>query len=197
MISPELRDAATSIVDDIDRFIKWFNDDWRPGTLPARLSFSPELELAFGVENGPARTRELALTVPVASVLFILTAVTDPLFVPAIGMKGVAFRLLATPLFVVRSGPDPRTGTDKHLAGASGHPRGDRPFDDPGVDRGHIPILPGALFIRHDMSCPRLCQHDLSAAVQLRLRHDGDLLRRPVRFHLLPASHCPLVWASL
>jgi diguanylate cyclase (GGDEF)-like protein len=85
----------------IDDEIKRHTSPWRSNWHSAILSFVPAIEKEF--ENGTraARARELRFSVALGLILFLLTTITDFVFVPDLRLNAFLMRLIVAPFFLL------------------------------------------------------------------------------------------------
>lgn len=91
---PEGLASTPALYGLIEQAIKRYTKDWRLFPTPVGLKFPEELEAVYEVETRMGRIRELRFTLTAAAVFQILTAVSDPLFIPDLHLQGLWLRLL-------------------------------------------------------------------------------------------------------
>ena len=94
MTFPEGLASTPALYGAIEQTIKHFTKDWRLFPSPVALRFPEELEAVYEAETRMGRIRELRFTLTAAAVFQILTAVSDPLFIPDLHLQGLWLRLL-------------------------------------------------------------------------------------------------------
>lgn len=87
---------ATAVL--IDNEIARYGANWRSNRNAPILKFCPALERLFEIDTRMVRSRELQLTAALGTGFFFSTSITDFVFVPDLGLKGLLVRSLLVPL---------------------------------------------------------------------------------------------------
>jgi len=85
----------------IDNEIVRYGMEWRTDGQAAILKFAPEIEQRFEADTRVARSRELQLTMTFGVGFYLLTSVSDFIFVPDLGATAYVMKAINVPLLLV------------------------------------------------------------------------------------------------
>ncbi len=92
--------SVTRLAGLLDKEIERYQRSGRPGLRSAAPWFPPELERRFEDDTCNVRVRDLRFTMILGTVFYYLTALTDPVFVPDLGLNGLLLRTIPLPFML-------------------------------------------------------------------------------------------------
>jgi diguanylate cyclase (GGDEF)-like protein len=100
-LGPAVEGGRSSTALLIDDEIVRYGMEWRTDGQAAILKFAPEIEQRFEADTRVARSRELRLTMFFGAAFYLLTSITDFIFVPDLVVAAHVMKALNLPLLLI------------------------------------------------------------------------------------------------